>query len=60
MYFNSCEENLLGFYSLGQTLPDQLQHDAKLYKRYFSKMLSLVPDTDKKGFSLTEKVNNLI
>ncbi len=43
LYFNTCEETLLSFYSLGQPLPVQTQNDPKLYQRYFKKLITLIP-----------------
>lgn len=55
-----CEEAILGFYSVSQPLSPEIQSDAKLYSRYFYKLLTLVSSEDHKDFCLGEKMNNLV
>ena len=41
---------LFGFYELGRPIPDQAQSDPKYYKRFFTRLLTLIPTDNKKEF----------
>ena len=51
---------LFGYYELGQPLSPQTESDPKQYRRFFNRLLTLIPTDNKKDFEVGSKIDSLI